>query len=168
MLQLCDFRPLAERSSLFFVLTTKPTNGIRCKFPFLHLGEYHNECVKLSPSSPAKFCRTGNRESGVMGECSAKFKGKWSNWSDRKCSRPCGGGVILFQRTCLYSPCVGEASKATEEKCNTHACLTHALIARKGTVQKMEGEKCIFPFLSRGMTYQAAGFTSSISLKREK
>lgn len=130
------------------------TDGIRCYFPFIDNGRYQVGCSSSSTNNAEKFCRVGHGQTGALKRCSNKFKGLWSSWSDRECSQPCGGGVVMFKRDCLYTPCSGEATQLTTEPCNTHDCYDHILIAMGGSVQKLGGEKCVFPFVMRGITYE--------------
>ena len=94
---LCNYRPLADPSILNFVLTTR---GNKCKFPFRSSNghSWFRSCYKSQSmyfSGDILYrCET---LSGKDESCSPKYKGKWSNWSAKKCNRPCGGGQEVFE-----------------------------------------------------------------------
>ena len=53
--------------------------------------------------------------------------GGWSSWTQSKCSKPCGGGIVRFNRTCNNPtpscrglPCRGISFH--EESCNEFCC----------------------------------------------
>ena len=76
VVQLCQFRPFGDKSLLNFVLTKR---GIRCRFPFLHNGQFHTSCLAENKNSDKRFCKTGDGATGELEQCSEKFKGKWSS-----------------------------------------------------------------------------------------
>ena len=63
-------------------------------------------------------------ESGKYGICPFATKGSWSAWGEKEiCSVPCGGGVFIKIRQCLYPPCSGSKTmRSNKSKCNEHDC----------------------------------------------
>ena len=56
-------------------------------------------------------------------ECPKRYRGKWSVWENTNvCSKPCGGGLLLQVRECLFSPCEGMKFRY-RKACNTHHCI---------------------------------------------
>ena len=121
---------------------SETTNDKLCSFPFYSIftKTHYNYCSKdlsngrvrdalgVSPTADIAWCIDSDNNYAI---CKPKASGTWSGYSRRRCSMPCGGGVVQFERVCLYEPCLGEAYVEDDGKvCNQHKCRDHKIKAK--------------------------------------
>ncbi|XP_060607314.1 sushi, von Willebrand factor type A, EGF and pentraxin domain-containing protein 1-like isoform X2 [Ruditapes philippinarum] len=102
-------------------------------------------CISLSTNY---MCECTPGYSGQFCEISPSiFNGGWSEWSETKCSKTCGTGVITRTRKCDNpvpdtngADCVGEAMETIT--CNTQDCIETSTVSNttKQTTTQREGK----------------------------
>lgn len=65
--------------------------------------------------------------------------GSWGDWEiGSQCSRTCGGGVLVEQRSCMNADCTGPSKRYSS--CNTQACPPGALDFRQEQCSKYDSK----------------------------